>query len=263
MKYLFFISAVLVSSNVFSWTLSTSSRSGFGVSKINVYVSSNACTNASLTVAEVESLTKEAIDDYWNGVSTSSLELSLVGVSSINTSSDDLNAAVAKVGTNSIIVGCSQNATLFASASNVGVGGISCSGGGCRAAVLLNDTAGTNLGSSSRDRVVMTLAHELGHAIGIGHSSVEEALMYFSLTGKDQKSLHQDDIDALTYLYPNEKKLAGLAGACGTIRDINKNSNDKNSDFNFMLSLCIAFFISYMLSRFLKRPAKLITTIRT
>lgn len=47
--------------------------------------------------------------------------------------------------------------------------------------------------------------HELGHALGLAHSSIEEAVMFAS-GDKGQKRLcfHQDDIDGIRSLYPSD-----------------------------------------------------------
>ena len=43
--------------------------------------------------------------------------------------------------------------------------------------------------------------HELGHALGLDHSSVVDAVMY-AFYGGPRCSLHQDDIDGIVALYP-------------------------------------------------------------
>jgi hypothetical protein len=43
--------------------------------------------------------------------------------------------------------------------------------------------------------------HEVGHALGLGHSSIVEAVMY-AYYGGPRCSLHQDDIDGVSSLYP-------------------------------------------------------------
>ncbi len=47
------------------------------------------------------------------------------------------------------------------------------------------------------------VCHEEGHMLGLGHSSVQAATMYYAIgAGDDSKrSLHQDDIDGVCYLY--------------------------------------------------------------
>lgn len=61
------------------------------------------------------------------------------------------------------------------------------------------------------------LAHEIGHAIGLGHAQDENALMYYNATKKNQLALGRDDVDGINYLYPrSELGGSGLLG-CGTL----------------------------------------------
>ncbi|PRQ53777.1 putative interstitial collagenase [Rosa chinensis] len=43
--------------------------------------------------------------------------------------------------------------------------------------------------------------HEIGHLLGLGHSSVEEAIMYPTIPDGVYKSLHEDDIQGIKALY--------------------------------------------------------------
>jgi len=235
-----------------AWTLGNSNRLGFPLSNIVIKLSSNTCVNAGFSASSMETLISDSINQFWAKVPTSSLELTTGGVlSGVDVSADDLTAAVPKTTLNTIIVGCSSNATTFASSSTLAVGNISCSSAGCRGGVLLNDTASTKLNSLSRTTIIATFAHELGHALGLGHSSSETALMYYaSFSGKTQVSLTQDDIDGISYLYPSEKKIGGLAGACGTVDFKSSDDSDKpGGNGQFLLSILFGFAIIFVFSR--------------
>ncbi len=239
-----------MATNANAWTLGTEQKFKFNSSNVTFKIAGNNCTNAGFNTSALETLANDANNSYWATVPTTSLELSSGGVqSTINTSADNLTAAAQKGSDNNIIVGCSSNATLFSSASTLAVGGIACNNGICQGAVLLNDTATTTLPTLSREQIVATFAHELGHALGLGHSGTKSSLMYYSASGKVFNSLAQDDIDGISYLYPSEKKLGGLAGACGTI-----DTNPKGPT-NFLGSLLLGLLV-ILLAKFLPLKAR-------
>lgn len=62
---------------------------------------------------------------------------------------------------------------------------------------------GQLLGHSNVLNIVLT--HEIGHAIGLGHSADNNALMYYDATLKTTLGLAQDDVDGVTYLYPRQE----------------------------------------------------------
>ena len=221
-----------------AWTLASPQGVKLSKSKIKFIIAGNNCVHAGLNTSSVETLAKEATSTYWNKVPTSSIELDSSGVqSAIDISGDDVNTAALKSGADQIVVGCSSNSTAFPSGTTLlAVAGIACDSGGCRGAVLLNDLATTNLASADRASLLATFGHEFGHALGLGHSSSSTALMYYAIGNKNQTALTQDDIDGISYLYPNEKKLGGLAGACGTI---DSTSSKGSASRNFLGSMLI------------------------
>jgi hypothetical protein len=60
----------------------------------------------------------------------------------------------------------------------------------------------------SQSGLTTAITHELGHTLGLDHSAVEDAVMYYALDG--QTVLHQDDINGVSYLYPIIYAFKGL-----------------------------------------------------
>lgn len=64
-------------------------------------------------------------------------------------------------------------------------------------------------GSSSAIDLQSVATHEIGHQLGLDHSPVQAATMFYQTGAGDmtQRSLHSDDIAGLCYLYPSGKPL--------------------------------------------------------
>jgi len=66
-----------------------------------------------------------------------------------------------------------------------------------------NHTFGTSASRGVTDLLAVT-THEQGHWLGLGHSRLDSATMYFQYFGEDGRSLHPDDIDGVCDLYPGD-----------------------------------------------------------
>lgn len=255
MKKLAFIILMLNLATANAFTLATSAGHSFSNSEIDIYISGNTCSGAGFTTTKLKKLLQNAVDDYWNQVSTSSLYLNVKDITAIDLSADTFETGINKAPANSIIAGCNGLASNdFDDGSILGAATLGCTGSTCRGIFLLNSHADSNLPGMSDSEIEAVIAHELGHAIGLGHSEYEFNLMYYSVGGKTQKWLGMDDVNGVTYLYPQESEadLLGLSllGSCGTI------NLDGDQDTNsFLMSLILGILIM-MLFAILNRKFK-------
>jgi hypothetical protein len=212
----------LITLNVQAFTLNNSAKLIFSQDEVTVNVASN-CVNIGTTNTELLSIVGDAVDQFWNKASTSRLKLREGQV--INVAAAFHTAAICVASTNctpnpaiavssDILVSCNNNTTNFTSSSILGVtipnniSGSSIIG----SLVLINDTAATQFDSKTRAEKVAIIAHELGHAFGLGHSPVEDSLMYYATVSK-RVTLGSDDISGISYLYPKQQPISG----CGTV----------------------------------------------
>lgn len=233
---------LLLPSTLFAFTLNPTTGRGFSSNSIKVNIASTSCAGAGFTTEKFKKLVKDAVDEYWHQVALSSLTLDIQDVGTVDIDGDDFTDAILKVDNNTILAGCNDSATGFSAgggtSTTLGAAVMSCSTSSdvCKAVLIINAHADSAVPTLDDSEVKATIAHELGHAIGLGHSEYKHSLMYYSASGKVQKWLGQDDIDGVSYLYPQDPQLGGLLGSCGTI------STQKNDSHNFLNSFILGIF---------------------
>jgi hypothetical protein len=272
----FFMMSFLFVNMAQAWTLNNNFGASFKDPKVKVYIDGGtACDLNTITVSELESMIPAAINDYWNKVPTTNLELEAAGFSnaiftmnkgrlcsptdavcitagtaagSDGTPEDGLIPPVSE-----IVIACNDNPANFGDTSVLAVtvpnqfSGKKITG----AVILINENSSGRFGALSRDDKIAVIAHEIGHAIGLGHSEDRSALMYFR-TVSLRKNLGQDDIDGVSFLYPMQLDAGGLLGGCGMISD-GKNP-PKDPPFSQML-FTLGFIISlFSVFRLLRSP---------
>ncbi|HLE12455.1 MAG: hypothetical protein A2504_07810 [Bdellovibrionales bacterium RIFOXYD12_FULL_39_22] len=266
MKLTFIFLMLFFSINLYAFTLNNSFEAKFEEDEVVVNVADNTCENIGYTNQDILDMLDDALNDYWNSVPTSSLRLkkgNLVRVDDafhdeslcldnpITASCQSINPNL-KVSKN-ILIACNGNTTFFTNPGILGttiISSYSVSKNRIYGALfLVNDIVGSAVKNQERADMVAYLAHEIGHAIGLGHSPVKDSLMYYS-TVERRKSLGYDDIDGVTYLYPIEQPFA-----CGSL---SFNSQEKNKNGNSeILSLALgvlAILIVGKLKLSLKQP---------
>lgn len=264
MKAILLLSLALLNfSNALAFTLNNSATLTFAKNKVSVNVARVAtagkrCTNIGIDENELLSIASDAVDQYWNRAPTSRLKMAGGSVlSKPDNYADDLicsagtscdpNPTLAVSG--DILITCNQNTTNFTSPGVLAVtvpnniDGKTIVG----SLIMINDVNTNQFKFKSRDEKVSIIAHEIGHAFGLGHSPVKDSLMYYA-TVDMRKSLGSDDIDGISYLYPKQQPVS-----CGTV-DFNGTKNNPNSWLGLLIGFFVIALIKYQL-RYLKlRP---------
>jgi hypothetical protein len=246
----------IISLNAQAFTLNNTATLVFSHDEVKVNVANITCTNIGIDVHELKSIVADAVDQYWNRSPTSRLKLRAGNVISVAAAygtdliclagtSCDPNPTLAVA--SDILITCNTNAANFSGSGVLAVtvpnniSGKTIIG----SMIMLNDLASNQFKNSSRDEKVSIIAHELGHAFGLGHSPVKDSLMYYA-TVNMRKSLGEDDIDGITYLYPKQQPVT-----CGTISE----KNNPNSWLGLLIGFGLISFLSKFQLRYLKlRP---------
>lgn len=224
MKKLKYLLLILTCSilNAQAFTLNNSAKLVFSQDEVLINVAGGFCSNIGISDDELLSIAAEAANKFWNKSPTSRLKLRKGSI--VNVATDFHTGNICQASTNcepnptlavesNILISCNNNTSNFSSSMILGVtipnniAGSTIKG----ALVLINDLASTQFETKTRDQKVAIIAHELGHAFGLGHSPVPDSLMYYA-TVAQRTSLGRDDIDGISYLYPKAQPVS-----CGTI----------------------------------------------
>ncbi len=238
MKYLFF--TFFLTTLTHAYTFNNNFGASFKNNEVAVYIDiDTTCDQIGITNDELASMVKSASSKFWNKVPTSNLQLVpsgfLAHTNNINdgilcSPTDDTcitNAGADAIpAINEIIIACNDRSDNFTSGVLAVTVPNKFDGNKIAGSVIiLNDTAGTGLANLSNSDKIAVIAHELGHAIGLGHSDDKAALMYYR-TVNLRKSLGQDDVDGVSFLYPMRIDGMGLLGGCGIVTDGNNPPKD-------------------------------------
>lgn len=235
--------------SAYSFTLNNGAGAAFKKDVIKVNVAAHTCTNIGITNSELLSIAEEAVNLFWNRVPTSKLEMIGGSIVSVATdfqtgqvctgSTSNCSPTPALVVSSDILISCNTNATNYSGSNEVlgvtvpnNISGAEIKG----ALVLVNDQAGNSFQNKSHAAKVSIIAHEIGHALGLGHSPFREALMYAQFVeGRDR--LARDDMNGITWLYPEEEPDLGI---CGTV---DLHGHGQGSPLSMLTGLFIGFVL--------------------
>ncbi len=212
---------------------------GWSNSNVKIYLNPVNCPSN----IDVAAIIKDAVE-VWNKVPNSAIQVSYGGETSLSLMSDP---TVAYCETNfQALLGANQDYVPGGAAVNGSSGRIT------QGILYLNASTGlANIGNFNRTKLKIILAHEIGHLLGLGHSSNESALMYYDASSKQEFRLSQDDIDGVTYLYPDSNlEMKDLAG-CALIQRSTPSNNKVH------LVLIGIMLLPLLLALFLKNQKKL------
>ncbi len=185
--------------------------------------------------------------DMWNSISSSKLQLEL-GTDSVATPAE----AVARTTLDTAVIVCDiAFGTTFTSDPDVSAGvGSAIYGPDLqvrRGYLVLNVQPGAlaNFNNSDSDSAKIIMTHEIGHSLGLGHSSDSAAIMHYTVGYKTDFTLSEDDINGINYLYPRDEFSGDpFMGGCGLLRTNSSLPPLKQIILFCMLFLMIAAFWS-------------------
>lgn len=234
MKYSILVIITLIMHDSFGFTLNSSTNPnllGWADPNIQLMVNTTNCPAG----VDVPGIISDAVK-VWNNISTSSVKVSYGGTTTSTTFS---SPPTVYCETNfQVVVGADQNFVPGAAAAST-AGGRIVSG-----LMYLNASVGNaNIANYDQTKLKIILAHEIGHILGLGHSESTPALMYYNAGAKSNLNLAQDDIDGMSYLYPNNELSNGKFAGCGLIKAIPPPSyTDKNTVLLLLLLPLILLF---------------------
>lgn len=242
-----FIFLTLISFNLHAWTLSSGAISRFPSDTVSLNVATNdSCSNAGITHAELLNEAFEAAEQYWNQVPTSRLRFIKGTTKAVDAYSIASQTSGATQG--EILLGCKDEAD-FGSIGAIAVGGNLVAfpdGSITKAWVSVDGSASSTYDSLTKTERLAVLAHEIGHAIGLGHSE-KDSLMYFSILSTREK-LSDDDMAAVSWLYPNRSDSFDVLGSCGTIATMGGGGNGPGP-FQFILTAFLGMLMVLSFTR--------------
>lgn len=229
-----------------AFTLNNSVEAAFEDNEVVVRVVNVDCVGT--LASDLSSYVNDAINNFWNKVPTSRLKLINGGLA--NNDKPYSTASICNTGTNctpnpsvkvdgGIYISCNTDTTDNFTTANILGKTIPNNTSGNKiigSLILINGTSNNMFSALSHHEKIAVIAHEIGHALGLGHSPVQDSLMYYSSI-PNRNSLGWDDIEGITYLYP---ALQPFDTGCGAIQMINNDPPNASNLLQILLGFLIA-----------------------
>lgn len=194
----------LLASQSFAFSLIGDGIKGFASAEISIDYNQASCPAG----FDIASLVAESIE-IWNEVPGSKLKLSLGSESTATALSYPPVAYCDSTMTGST---AGQGQSAWDTSLTLVLGRLRFNTNPAAAGYVLN---------LPKNAQLIISAHEVGHVLGFGHSNDSFALMYWQITGQEEFNLGQDDMDAVTYLYPrDELKGDKMLGGCAMVSSV-------------------------------------------
>jgi hypothetical protein len=196
---------LLVSARADAFTLLGNLTGGWDTKELTFLVNESSCTGLGISSVDLNNAIDAAVD-IWNSVPTSGLKL-VKGGTTTGTSNANPPVIYCSTDPGNSIAGTGSAGIL---GGRIVLGSLELNGDQNKAAYF---------GSLTEAKRLVTVTHEIGHVLGLGHSELSYALMYYSIGSKADLRLSQDDMDAMTWLYPRDEFSDGVMG-CATIQSV-------------------------------------------
>lgn len=213
MKLAWWVASAVVSLQAYGWTVVSQGLLGWQTPTLTIRYNFDDCLmSEAALLAHVD-----AMIATWNVSYNTSMRLERA----TSASSDTITELMAQTAVTPLIV-CDST---FAATQSVDANAIpaltrvsTSQGRVAYAGLVLNaqSGAGAEISQLSSGALAVTIAHEMGHALGLGHTADTDALMYYSIAGKDAAVLTRDDMEGISFLYPRSEFSGGAFGCART-----------------------------------------------
>ncbi|MFS8029528.1 putative matrilysin [Helianthus anomalus] len=109
---------------------------------------------------------------------------------------------------------------------------------------IVDDVFGSGSGSDTAMDLESVAVHEIGHLLGLGHSSVENAIMFPTIaSGMRKIELDRDDVEGIQELYGSNPGSNGTTGPSFGEREVSRGCRDSFMVWILLLAVGLTLFV--------------------